>query len=1347
MELFLPTRLHLLTIHSSCVYEVALEICDTKDGKEIVTENADGMWDMIMAMSRRSDNTTKIKPPSSDTPHVWDYFIKHAALSNLLDAAVSHKDIEGLRTVYIKRIISLPKKTQGILMTLIEQKKKKSHASKTPLKNKRSPKKSNNSRTRTPDKSGNQSMNQLRSPVAISRSPLSTPNPFTPENRGRLRPFPSSRSNTKHSNRGRGLFSTPSPGRNFDKAFDSSTPRLTGSAQSSPNGSPFLSPGLGDTAVLEREFQELRERNDQLAIDLEKSRDKEDVLNQKIEDMESRFRKETMQIEAEARRREDQIREDHENELTTLKSNLESLSEQYEVAERAKAELAGVKDEMELMQHTKSMLAETSERLRNCKEKLQQLTDVKDALKREEEAHSKSVEECLRLENELRTLQPLKRQLDDYKTRAVDAEVRLTESEDELLKMKQQRFVFSDTTCQLEKAVISQQEEIEELRHRMPHEETVKNGAGVGDGLSELNPELKEEVYRLRNENKHLREFAQKREGDAVTKLEQELEDAVRLSERYKSQFLYTKSELETAHVDLKASRDREIKLENELASWMEQAENLQRQTNEIRLRLENCSKELEQSQAREEDLHNEVADLKKELAVSQTRSNDLANQLQRCARDLKVSEDLGEDLQTKLNEMSTRAMTAEDNVQQLMEQLKESTDDLTETKNALVESKDKEASLQEELTETTRQAEDSERVSKERLDLLQSTEEKLNACQQEVDGLKANEEDMISEVQKWSEKNLRAEEEVDRLSNQLELAKEEFWEKTMEAETLTEHLQEELLRTQENLMRTQESFDKVTARLEEENQLCNQFKQDLFQAQEILNDTQSSLAASQHREKMLNHEVTKLLDLQSDLQQELENEKCKREEASEEASRALDATREALSAKATKDMEEIRSSMNGIMEDERKAKRESDEAYLEKMRQQEEEFQKQIAEVVKESEKTMEDSRMEAEERVAQMSKEHEERMIQMKKDAELENEKLVVKGKGMIKDLKTKAKEDVEALQEECRSLEEEITREKKAKEDVMRQFKKKMIEYKKKLQLSAGRINTLSADTDDLEEKLKGLEREKFKLMDENEQYRRQLGGRFGSDSQLQTQLEMVQKEFKNALEETRELKRQLKNQGSFGTLAAINENASEGEQSYSRNTMNQSTLMQLRTEYEETIEALNDEKRELVMRNSAAITDVQKAEKRSWEFEKENSQMKQELTSLKLQVERLENLLSNVAVGSVEEGDSKCSAATNAGISIQKPSSDQENFPPSSLLSKGDDKNELPRRKTFGGVLSPSNVQVDQNIPDTGAVAKSPVAALVVPTAVPKMGDSPKIASFVEYTAKSPGKDVPPECKQS
>jgi len=68
------------------------------------------------------------------------------------------------------------------------------------------------------------------------------------------------------------------------------------------------------------------------------------------------------------------------------------------------------------------------------------------------------------------------------------------------------------------------------------------------------------------------------------------------------------------------------------------------------------------------------------------------------------------------------------------------------------------------------------------------------------------------------------------------------------------------------------------------------------------------------------------------------------------------------------------------------------------------------------------------------------------------------------------------------------------------------------------------------------------------------------------------------------------------------------------------MNGSTLTQLRAEYEESMERLKDEKRELVMKISAAITEKKRAEQRSCDLEDKLSLANDELSSAKLALQR-------------------------------------------------------------------------------------------------------------------------------
>lgn len=82
---------------------------------------------------------------------------------------------------------------------------------------------------------------------------------------------------------------------------------------------------------------------------------------------------------------------------------------------------------------------------------------------------------------------------------------------------------------------------------------------------------------------------------------------------------------------------------------------------------------------------------------------------------------------------------------------------------------------------------------------------------------------------------------------------------------------------------------------------------------------------------------------------------------------------------------------------------------------------------------------------------------------------------------------------------------------------------------------------------------------------------------------------------------------------------------------------STITQLRDEYEDMIRLLNDEKRELVMKNSATISDLQRIEQRSWQLEEEIFRLKEELTSAHLKIQRSMNHNDKQALPSSSAGE--------------------------------------------------------------------------------------------------------------
>jgi hypothetical protein len=245
----------------------------------------------------------------------------------------------------------------------------------------------------------------------------------------------------------------------------------------SPDDSMLQSPMQVDDFV-----KELRAKNKSLESILQSYQKRERELSQKMESTESKLRKEMMKLESRALGREDELRRNYENELAKLKKDLRAEKEKNKESKRAKEELANANDELDLMQHTHEKLLEATEKIRKYKERLDSMSDYKEALQREQEAHNKSVDECVRLQNELAALQPLKRQLEDYKARALETEVKLAECTDALARLERERDELDGARNDVMKQAMAQKAQAEELRKFIRLEE-MHDGPGIGEGI------------------------------------------------------------------------------------------------------------------------------------------------------------------------------------------------------------------------------------------------------------------------------------------------------------------------------------------------------------------------------------------------------------------------------------------------------------------------------------------------------------------------------------------------------------------------------------------------------------------------------------------------------------------------------------------------------------------------------------------------------------------------------------------------------------------------------------------------------------------------------------------------
>jgi chromosome segregation ATPase len=978
----------------------------------------------------------------------------------------------------------------------------------------------------------------------------------------------------------------------------------------------LFSPAIG----MDRMVQDLKEQNHQLQKQLANSTSREAELAIRMQDLEQKVRRDMMRIESNHLRKADEAHEAHTKELTELRDELFALQTVRAKEEVAQRELSTIKDEMDLMEHTKEKLTETEEKLRKCKERLEQLADVKESLKREEEAHSASVEECLRLDNELKSLQPLRRQLDEYKARTIDAEFKLVECQDALQQMSAMSANLNSTHSELVKGARLQQEEADGLRMKLSKDDDDEDiDEGLGEGISELNPHVKEELLRLRYENKELHEFRAKREADGVTRLEEQLDDVQRLCDRFKEQYLSTKKELEVTVVDLKETKEHEEQLKRDVAEWTGKWESMDAWATELQGQLDTTRQELtetiqllEESKEREEGLTTNVEGLTKE------------------------KEELIVESEERLAELTSTQQEA------------------TDTMELLVQSQDREKELHTD---------------------LEDVEEKLQA----------------------------------------------------------------------------------------EQQRCGGFENELNLAVEELDTTKHDLNETIDREKKVRSNLVELSEEKDALDQELEAEKEAREADRIEAVMKVAEAREGLEAESKQALEDLEANMNMLLEGERESSKkklqQGNDDYQQLFEQNASDYNDLQTKMTSSLEETIRDYDV----RITRLKEDYTSQMEAVKVEADASRDKLVSRGKNMLKDTKDKAEEIIRELEDELEDTKESLSTFRKDKDEFEHKIRAKVTSYKHKLQFSSSRINELSEENDQLMDTVHTVEKEKAKVLEENERYRRQLGGRYGADGKNQNQMDMLQKEFNAILEENRNLKRKLASAGSTGMLGAISEGEPEyGDTSsgkpYARGGVSGSTLSALREEYEEQIQSLNDEKRELVMRNSAAITDVQKAEQRAWELEKNMERLKEDLTSSHLALQRAELNMDDDQTETGAVIDQSFVSREESFHSAKETEEERRQYMDTILSNQGPSEDALDHEtqspllvdldifpmqpETPTNVLSPSNHQIEsakKKVSFGGATSK-PLSR--------SSSESSEGPSLMELTMQNGGsQDGQPECKQS
>jgi chromosome segregation ATPase len=254
-----------------------------------------------------------------------------------------------------------------------------------------------------------------------------------------------------------------------------------------------------------------------------------------------------------------------------------------------------------------------------------------------------------------------------------------------------------------------------------------------------------------------------------------------------------------------------------------------------------------------------------------------------------------------------------------------------------------------------------------------------------------------------------------------------------------------------------------------------------------------------------------------------------------------------------------------------------------------------------------------------------HQQRIDEILKNNEEDRKSLMEKGKQLIKKHLTDHEHKLKEMEMKCRETEEkcevQLDLMKKKMDAFENEAKTKLTATQKAYQSSQERQRVLQDKCEGLEEECGLLKREKSTLENEIDRQRRR---RVGSDNgQGYLQYERLQREYQTILNENRKLKEQLHEKNARSLESGQNALKPSSKQNSWADvwaTSSSLSLAELRSGYEEEIASLTDEKRELIMKNAAFMTDAKKAQQQVCELEETMSRLHDELTSVKLKLER-------------------------------------------------------------------------------------------------------------------------------
>lgn len=245
-----------------------------------------------------------------------------------------------------------------------------------------------------------------------------------------------------------------------------------------------------------------------------------------------------------------------------LEGKLDDLARQ--VAEKV-ATISTLQDQLDVDRSKLEKFDAMEKNLVKMKEKLADLKEIQQQLKTETEAHSQTYQSLIAAEQTVAELRPFQSQVEEYRLELAEKAIALSEAQCRLTEAEHQIGRLQTHIAAMEagkQSLLSSQSHLaEELQATAEELRSREKFNGLGEGMSEFNPALMQELSKLRAENSDLWAKLDRTSLEAVEKLQREVADQKAIAKSLTEKWQTTKTTLEHTARDLDQTRRQLLEL------------------------------------------------------------------------------------------------------------------------------------------------------------------------------------------------------------------------------------------------------------------------------------------------------------------------------------------------------------------------------------------------------------------------------------------------------------------------------------------------------------------------------------------------------------------------------------------------------------------------------------------------------------------------------------------------------------------------------------------------------------------------------------------------------------------